>query len=170
MEGAAPGRGVGRPAWQPEQQGSSYCAIHIRRISVTVIKLAYTSGLLQDSAAAWVLNLPHQSLAFLLHDAGYDVWLGSVRGSTWGLEHSRLDPSSDAFWQFTYDDMASHDLPAMCEQPPKPGTSQTPRPCQALTQGLSTTLLVCLGLLRLVECTSLEHDRARADSGGQAER
>lgn len=68
---------------------------------------------MQDSAAAWILNLPHQSLAFMLHDAGYDVWLGNVRGSTWGLQHSRLSPSDNAFWEFTYDDMASKDIPTM---------------------------------------------------------
>ncbi|CAF1581484.1 unnamed protein product, partial [Rotaria magnacalcarata] len=31
-------------------------------------------GLL-DAAATWVMNLPDQSLAYILVDAGYDVWL-----------------------------------------------------------------------------------------------
>ena len=59
-------------------------------------------------------NSPNESLAFILHDAGYDVWLANVRGSTWGLAHARLPASSAEFWQFSWDEMALHDLPATC--------------------------------------------------------
>jgi hypothetical protein len=74
----------------------------------------FTQGV-QDSAAAWVSNTPEQSLAFILHDAGYDVWLCNVRGTTWGILHSDADPNDPdpVFWQFTWDDMADKDLPAM---------------------------------------------------------
>ena len=68
----------------------------------------------KDSSAAWVCNSPNESLAFILHDAGYDVWLGNVRGSTWGLRHAQLTTRDKAFWEFSWDDMALHDLPAMC--------------------------------------------------------
>lgn len=35
-------------------------------------------GLL-DSSAAWILNLPDESLAFILADAGFDVFLGKTK-------------------------------------------------------------------------------------------
>jgi lysosomal acid lipase/cholesteryl ester hydrolase len=51
-------------------------------------------GLL-DSSYTYVLNYRSQTLAYLLADAGYDVWLGNNRGTTWSRKH--LDfPTSDA--------------------------------------------------------------------------
>ena len=69
-------------------------------------------GLL-DSAVTWVNNFRSQSLAYVLVDAGFDVWLGNVRGSTYSRQHLRLDPDIDrAYWEFSFDEMARNDLPA----------------------------------------------------------
>ncbi|CAF2083871.1 unnamed protein product [Rotaria magnacalcarata] len=70
-------------------------------------------GLL-DSATSWVINFPEQSLGFILADAGYDVWLGNMRGNHYSRAHVKYNPDHDeAFWDFSWDDMARDDLPSM---------------------------------------------------------
>ncbi|XP_078361671.1 gastric triacylglycerol lipase-like isoform X2 [Oculina patagonica] len=65
------------------------------------------------SSSNWVTNLPNESFAFILADAGFDVWLGNVRGNTYGLHHIKYPVDSDEFWDFSWDEMARYDLPAM---------------------------------------------------------
>jgi pimeloyl-ACP methyl ester carboxylesterase len=70
-------------------------------------------GLL-DSATTWVMNFPDQSLGYILADAGYDVWLGNMRGNYYSRAHTKYNPDHDeSFWDFSWDDMARDDLPSM---------------------------------------------------------
>ncbi|XP_077999423.1 gastric triacylglycerol lipase-like [Glandiceps talaboti] len=69
-------------------------------------------GLLGD-ATNWVTNLATQSLAFILADAGYDVWIGSNRGTTYSKGHVNLSSHDKKYWKFSWDDIAKYDLPAV---------------------------------------------------------
>ncbi|XP_042909900.1 gastric triacylglycerol lipase-like [Parasteatoda tepidariorum] len=71
-------------------------------------------GLMQSSAD-WVINYPHQSLGFLLADNGYDVWLGNTRGGAYSRQHLNFQTNSKDFWDFSFDQMAEYDLPAMID-------------------------------------------------------
>ncbi|CAM6051352.1 unnamed protein product [Sphagnum compactum] len=61
----------------------------------------------------WVLNSPTESLAFILADQGFDVWIGNVRGTTWSHGHITLTPESAKFWDWSFDEHAKFDLTAL---------------------------------------------------------
>ncbi|GAV04820.1 hypothetical protein RvY_15041 [Ramazzottius varieornatus] len=65
------------------------------------------------SSTNWITNLPDESLGFILADAGYDVWLGNMRGNFYGLNHKTLHVKSKEFWDFSFDEMAEYDIPAI---------------------------------------------------------
>lgn len=89
-------------------------------------------GLL-SSSYSYTNNLRNESLAYILHgaghsrrrplspshappaDAGFDVWLPNSRGNTFSRAHVVLDPSMPAFWQFSWDEMAAYDVPAVVD-------------------------------------------------------
>ena len=42
----------------------------------------------------WLLNSADQSLALILADNGYDVWIANTRGTRFSRRHVSLDPSN----------------------------------------------------------------------------
>jgi lysosomal acid lipase/cholesteryl ester hydrolase len=42
----------------------------------------------------WLLGSPEESLAYILADRGFDVWIANTRGTRWSSRHVSLDSSS----------------------------------------------------------------------------
>ncbi|KAG8230455.1 hypothetical protein J437_LFUL009944 [Ladona fulva] len=64
------------------------------------------------SSADWVVMGPGKGLAYILADAGYDVWMGNARGNTYSKAHVSISTSDEKFWDFSWHEMAIHDIPA----------------------------------------------------------
>ncbi|KAH8320927.1 hypothetical protein KR067_012370 [Drosophila pandora] len=67
------------------------------------------------SSSDWVLAGPHAGLAYLLSEAGYDVWMGNARGNTYSKKHATKSPLLQPFWNFEWHDIGIYDLPAMID-------------------------------------------------------
>ncbi|XP_019894205.1 lipase 3-like [Musca domestica] len=59
----------------------------------------------------FVVTGPNDGLAFLLANAGFDVWLGNSRGNNYAQKHISLSPYSVDFWSFSLDEIAKIDIP-----------------------------------------------------------
>ncbi|KAK0408515.1 hypothetical protein QR680_004002 [Steinernema hermaphroditum] len=68
---------------------------------------------LECDSSNWIVNLPHQSAGFVFADAGFDVWMGNVRGNTYGRKS--LKTMEKNFWDFSFDEHIRYDLPAMID-------------------------------------------------------
>ncbi|KAK4437933.1 Triacylglycerol lipase 1 [Sesamum alatum] len=62
---------------------------------------------------AWFLDSPNQSLGFILADHGFDVWVGNVRGTRWSHGHVSLSQKEKEFWDWSWQELALHDLGEM---------------------------------------------------------
>lgn len=68
-----------------------------------------------SSSVEWVVNYPHQSLGFLLADAGYDVWLANLRGTPYARQHLHLTEKDTEYWNFGLDEVGLYDIPALVD-------------------------------------------------------
>ncbi|CAH2234864.1 jg15352 [Pararge aegeria aegeria] len=78
------------------------------------------------SSADWILNGPDKGLAYVLANAGYDVWMPNIRGNKYSKEHAVLKSDSKSFWNFSWHDVALYDLPAVIDHVVKLKDLQSP--------------------------------------------
>ncbi|KAM8716820.1 hypothetical protein ACLKA7_003657 [Drosophila subpalustris] len=71
---------------------------------------------LQDTSSSWIIMGPQSGLGYYLFDAGYDVWMGNVRGNRYSRSHVELNPDLDKiFWSFSWHEIGLYDLPALID-------------------------------------------------------
>lgn len=66
-----------------------------------------------ESSDSWVLLGPGKALAYVLAEQGYDVWMGNARGNQHANKHVSMNTTMSRFWEFTWEEIALYDLPAM---------------------------------------------------------
>lgn len=62
------------------------------------------------SSSVWVVNGPDQSLPYVLADAGFDVWLGNVRGNSQS-RHVNYTWYQKELWDFSFEEISEFDVP-----------------------------------------------------------
>lgn len=69
------------------------------------------------ASAADFLSLGRRyGLGYILSGAGFDVWLGNSRGTTFSRAHRSLNPDTDAdFWDYSFHEIGLYDLAAMID-------------------------------------------------------
>jgi len=70
---------------------------------------------LMDTGATFVLNDNTHSIAYLLFDSGYDVFMCNSRGSKYSLDGT-LSYESSSYWHFDWDHHANYDVPACIQK------------------------------------------------------
>ncbi|GBP35680.1 Lipase 3 [Eumeta japonica] len=94
------------------------------------------------SSDDWVTAGSETGLAYLLSEAGYDVWLGNARGNKHSRRHIRLTPASEQFWDFTWDEIGRLDLPIMIDYVLKESNA-TQLKYIGHSQGTTTFFVMC---------------------------
>uniref|UniRef100_A0A1I8MEF3 Lipase n=1 Tax=Musca domestica TaxID=7370 RepID=A0A1I8MEF3_MUSDO len=64
---------------------------------------------------AWMGVGPDDGIGFNLADAGYDVWFGNARGTTYGRNHTSRSTNHPYFWRFSWHEIGHYDIAAMID-------------------------------------------------------
>ena len=73
---------------------------------------AYLQHGLNNGGSIWLQDGEKLGLAFILANAGYDVWIGNNRGTRYSRTKGKYAPTDKAFWDFSFDELAKYDVPA----------------------------------------------------------
>uniref|UniRef100_A0A182QHI7 Lipase n=1 Tax=Anopheles farauti TaxID=69004 RepID=A0A182QHI7_9DIPT len=108
----------GYPVEQHESTAADGYIISLTRIpprraprSPGRLPMLLVHGLLGSSADFLIIG-PNNSLAYLLADRDYDVWLADMRGNRYSKRHTRLQSNDPDYWDFSWHEMGYYDLPA----------------------------------------------------------
>ncbi|CAH2055600.1 unnamed protein product, partial [Iphiclides podalirius] len=63
----------------------------------------------------FVIMGPDRSLGYILADAGYDVWLGNLRGNL-HTTHRNLTRDNPKFWDYSFHEHGKYDVPALIDE------------------------------------------------------
>ncbi|CAM6085618.1 unnamed protein product [Calypogeia fissa] len=67
---------------------------------------------------SWFMHVDGDSdqlLPILLLNSGFDVWVGHQRATYYGHDHVTLSPVDESYWNWTWDEHAMYDIPALLE-------------------------------------------------------
>jgi pimeloyl-ACP methyl ester carboxylesterase len=64
---------------------------------------------------SFFISTTKNSLPFMLADSGYDVFMGSRRGTKFSTKHRNFSTESKEFWNFTWHQIGFYDLKAMID-------------------------------------------------------
>lgn len=68
---------------------------------------------LGGSSDTFIRNTADTSLAYFLANQGYDVFMMNSRGNEYSQGHSNYTRSDVMYWDFSFEEMAKYDLPAV---------------------------------------------------------
>ncbi|KAI9814547.1 MAG: cholesterol esterase [Thelocarpon impressellum] len=100
--------GLHRLGWK---QGEEGVRVNSGESSVKKRVVYLHHGILMNSEVWVCLTDKERCLPFQLVDRGYDVWLGNNRGNKYSKKSTVHSPTSFAFWNFSIDQFAFHDIP-----------------------------------------------------------
>lgn len=98
------------------------------------------------SSADWILNGPEKGLAYVLSNAGYDVWMTNIRANKYSREHTTLKTNSKSYWNFSWHDVALYDIPNVIDYILKVKGSDTK--ITYIGHSMGTTILFAMLTLR----------------------
>ncbi|XP_024639866.1 triacylglycerol lipase 2 [Medicago truncatula] len=81
-----------------------------------ILPLSTITALAPELNDGWcdmvVATTYNQSLAFLLADNGFDVWIANTRGTKYSHGHASFSNNSSDYWNWSWDELVAYDLPA----------------------------------------------------------
>lgn len=88
--------------------------VHSRHKNTTNFPVFLMHGFLTTPISFFISNTKN-SLPFMLADNGYDVFMGSRRGTKFSTNHKNFSTESKEFWNFTWHQIGLYDLKTMID-------------------------------------------------------